>query len=66
MTSSFSPATIGVSCDYAHRVMLQGTTIQELRNDVVGGDNCPTLLVEYRPSSRHLQRFPWSEWTSLL
>jgi len=44
-------------CELAHiavaklRVTLMVAQKHEGRNEKVGGNNCPTLLVEYRPSS---------------
>jgi len=37
-----------------------------LRNEKVVGSDSPTLLVEYRSSSWHIQQSAWSSWTPML
>ena len=45
------------SSTFAFVLSLQSPTTG-LRNESVDGSDCPTLRVEYRPSSRHIQHSP--------
>jgi hypothetical protein len=56
-----SPCELGHTAFQHLRATLMGGKWAEqhgVRNESVGGNDCPTLHVEYRPSSRHIHESP--------